>query len=181
MLYLRNTVVDILNEWLDTGEDYRDEVVNIYNALTPPPRGYKLKRDDPFTVACMSAAFKKAGYTNIFPMECSLFHLVPKAISAGIWTTPESYTPGVGDVVIYTKHSDKIVGIVKSITGNTLTVIEGSTDVMLKCDKVKTNSSRIEGYICPKYNYTVDEPVPAVEAEAEVVAPAEEPIELDHN
>lgn len=163
MLYLRNSVVDIFNEWLDKGEEYRNEVVNIYNSLTPPPRGYKLKREDPFSVACISAAFQKAGYTNIFPTECSLFHLMPKAISLGIWKDAADGKPGVGDIVIYTKHDNKVIGVIKSVVGNTLNVIEGSTDVALKCDKVKTNSTRISAYICPRYN--VSAPAPADEPE----------------
>ena len=74
----------------------------------------------------------------------------------------DSYVPKSGDIIFYdwddsnpkseNKNSPDHVGIVESVSGDTITVIEGNCDSAVKRRTIKVNGKYIRGYGVPKYD-----------------------------
>ena len=124
-----------------------------------------------------------AGLSNIILRECGCQKMIELYKAAGRWQENDGYTPSAaGDVVFYdwqdngkgdnTGYSDH-VGIVHSVTGNTIKVVEGNKNNAVEYRNLTVNGRYIRGYGLPDYASmaTVEEPTKSIaEVAKEVVA-----------
>ena len=162
MGYIRGVVVDILRSWIGKKESDNTNrtIIDIYNTISPLPRGYKVKYTDDWCAACVSAAFQKAGYIGIIPAECSCYYMVEGAKKMGIWVENDDFVPKPGDIVMYDWQDDgkgdnrgvpDHVGVVELVDGNNIIVIEGNHSDSVKRRTIAVNGKYIRGFITPKY------------------------------
>lgn len=122
---------------------------------------YKMTTSDAWCATAVSAAFISCGLTSIFPcIECSCNNMITLAQAAGIWKEDDSYTPSVGDVIMYdwqdsgsgdNTGTPDHVGIVYSISGTSIKVIEGNKSDTVGYRSIAVNGKYIRGYIIPDY------------------------------
>lgn len=165
MAYERNVIVNILLGWRGAkqGDSTRKAIIDLYNTLSPRPRGYKLSYTDAWCAGTWSAAAAKAGYTAIMPVECSCYYLIETAKRMGIWQENDAYIPAPADAVLYdwddganyattdNQGAPEHVGTVWKVVGSTIYVIEGNMSNAVGVRELKVNGRYIRGFICPKY------------------------------
>lgn len=122
---------------------------------------YQMTVNDAWCVTGVSAAFIASGLADIFPcVECSCENMINLAKKAGIWVEDDAYVPSTGDVIMYdwddlglgdcTGWADH-VGIVKSVNGSTIRVVECNISNSVGYRTLTVNGRYIRGYIVPKY------------------------------
>ena len=167
--YIRQDVANTINNWLggrEGGYEHK-EILKIYNGYTPLPRGYKLKSNDAWCAATVSAAWIKTGVANICPIECSCIKLIDIAKAKKIWVEDDKYTPNIGDAVLYdwddksnyanydNKNTPDHVGVVTKVDGKNFFVTEGNKSHVVGVRIMKVNGRYIRGFITPDYNKLV--------------------------
>jgi len=129
---------------------------------------YKMTVNDPWCATGTSSAFIATGLSSIFPcVECSCENMINLAKKAGIWVENDAYVPSTGDVILYdwddsgsgdcTGWSDH-VGIVVSVSGSTIKVIECNKSNTVGYRSIAVNGRYIRGFITPKYNSAANTP-----------------------
>jgi len=159
----RNKPVDYLKQYLGIkeGSDGHKAILKVFNDSGLCSR-YKMTTSDPWCATAVSAAFIASGLTKIFPcVECSCGAMITKAKNANIWVENDAYVPNVGDVIMYDwndsgygddTNSPDHVGIVVSVSGKTIKVIEGNKSHTVGYRMINVNGRYIRGYITPKYS-----------------------------
>lgn len=163
---LRQKVCNAMNGWLGAieGDSKHAEILKIYNSQKPLPVGYKMKVNDAWCAATVSAAWLKVGIASYTGTECGCGRFIDVAKSKGIWVESDSYKPKIGDAIIYywndsgngecTSGADHI-GIVTEVNGNSFVVTEGNTGNGSKGvvgkRTMRVNSKYIRGFIAPDY------------------------------
>lgn len=177
---LRNKVVNIAVGWLGRKESNGSHraIIDIYNAHVPRAQGYKVSYTDAWCATFASAAFIKAGLTDIAPTECSCSRMIELYKKIGRWKESDSYVPSPGDLIMYDWNDNGVgdntgtpehVGIVTSVSGSTIKVIEGNMSNAVGYRTMTANGRYIRGYCVPNFvsKATAAEPAPAVK-----IAPA---------
>ena len=161
-------VVKQAKAWLSKKESNgsHKEIIDIYNSHTPLARGYKVKYTDSWCAAFVSAVAIKLGYTDIIPTECGCGKMIDLFKAKGSWQESDSYKPNEGDIIFYDWDDNGVgdnvgssdhVGIVESVSGTTIKVIEGNKNDAVEYRSISVNGKYIRGYGVPKY----DKPAPA--------------------
>lgn len=173
---IRENVVATARAWLGCKESdgSHKPIIDLYNTISPLPRGYKVTYTDPWCAAFVSAVAKKCGYLDIMPPECSCSCMVEGYKALGRWHEDENYTPAPGDVVFYDwndganyattddKGSPGHVGIVETVSGGVITVIEGNYSDSVKRRTVAVNGQYLRGFALPDYASKAEpEPAPS--------------------
>ena len=159
---LREKVVQIAEGWIGLNEKDKSfmEILNIYNGHKPLARGYAVKLKDHWCAATVSAVFIEAGLTDIAPTECSCAKMIDLYKKIGRWKESDSYVPVPGDVIMYDWEDDGVgdntgtpnhVGIVASVSGGMIRVIEGNYSEKVAARNIKVNGKYIRGYCLPDY------------------------------
>lgn len=160
---LREKVISIAISYLGYKESdgSHKEIIDIYNnGAKPLPVGYKVKYDDAWCATYVSAISIKAGLSDIMPLECSCNRMIELYQKLGRFVEDDSYTPMSGDVIFYdwqdsgigdNKGSSDHVGIVTSVNGTTMKVIEGNISNSVGYRTLKINGKYIRGYGVPNY------------------------------
>ena len=123
---------------------------------------YKMTVNDPWCATATSAAYIASGLADIFPcVECSCGNMIELARKAGIWVENDAYVPKTGDTILYdwgdsgkgdcTGWPDH-VGLVASVSGNTIRVIEGNMSNTVGYRNLNVNGRYIRGFITPKFS-----------------------------
>lgn len=123
---------------------------------------YKMTVNDPWCATASSAAFIASGLADIFPcVECSCGNMIELAKKAGIWVENDAYVPKTGDAILYdwgdsgkgdcTGWPDH-VGLVASVNGSTIRVIEGNMSNTVGYRNLAVNGRYIRGFITPKFS-----------------------------
>lgn len=156
-------VLKIMRSWvgLSRANGTHKPIIDIYNSQSSLPRGWKVTYTDAYCNTTVSAAFIKAGNTDIIGgTECGVEQHVAKFIKEGIWNENGSIVPKVGDIIVYnwddsTQPNDgdgDHIGIVEKVDGNTITVIEGNmSGGVVGRRYVPVAWGYIRGYARPKY------------------------------
>ena len=138
-----------------TGNAKHKEIIDIYNSCKPLPRGVKMKESYPWCCATVSSAVIKAGLQDKIPRECSCGKLLNLMKEAGMWVESDSFVPTPGDFLIYDwgdsgKGDDgeghDHIGMVKSVTGKQMIVMEGNKGGAWGTRKVSVNGKYIRGF-----------------------------------
>lgn len=188
---LRQKVVSTAEAWLGTRENTAKhlEMLAIYNAQRPLPRGWKMKVTDFWCAAFVSTVSLQCGLRDIMPTECGCPGMVRLYQELGRWVEDDAYVPSPADVVFYdwqdTGYGDNVgqadhVGIVVGCTDGTMTIIEGNCDNAVKLRRIAVNARYIRGYGVPDFASKADgaepqpEPAPEPTPQPEPEKPAEE-------
>lgn len=137
--------IECANKYIGTveGSVNHHAIIDYYNNnIKPLPRGYKVKYTDAWCATFASVIMKMCGAYNA-PYECSVIQMYKKAKSHGQIIN----NPVAGDFVIYDwKNNGTLdhVGIIESVSGNTLKVVEGNYNHAVKTRQVSKKSSEIE-------------------------------------
>lgn len=155
-------------KWLGMKEGSAEHknLLAIYNAIRPLPRGYAMKETDPWCAAFVSAAAVEAGVGMLLPLECSCGKIIEIAKQMGIWVENDAHRPKVGDWVLYNWQAAKAgddlgspdhVGIVVGSQEGRLLVVEGNYDNAVKLRRVSIDGEKLRGFVCPRYDSLVKE------------------------
>lgn len=156
----RKAIADLALSWVGLNEKDGSfkPIIDIYNKGT---KGYKLKYTDAWCAATVSALAIVLDYTDIIPLECSCARMVKKAQDMGIWVEDDAFVPQMGDIIMYdwqdngkgdNKGNPDHVGIVTSVDGGKITVVEGNKNEAVGIRKINVNGKYIRGYITPRYD-----------------------------
>lgn len=186
---LRQKVVDTASAWLGTqeGSARHADLLNIYNAQRPLPRGTRMLSTWPWCAAFVSTVSLQCGLRDIMPTECGCPSMIRLYQELGRWIEDDAYVPSPADVVFYDWQDSGIgdnvgqsdhVGIVVSCTDGMMTIIEGNCDNAVKLRQIAVNARYIRGFGCPNYASKADgaepKPTPEPTPQPEPEKPAEE-------
>jgi len=159
---LRKKVVSIAQSYLGCKESNGShrKIIDLYNSHKPLARGYVVKYTDAWCSTFASAVAIKAGLTDIIPTECGCEKHIQRFKKLGSWQENDAYVPKPGDYIFYdwndkgtgdcTGSADH-VGIVVSVSGKTIQVIEGNKSNAVGYRKIAVNGRYIRGYGVPNY------------------------------
>lgn len=160
---LRQKVANTINAWLGAteGNAGHKEILKIYNAQNPLPVGYKMKDNDAWCAATVSATWLKVGIAQYITTECGCGRFRDNAKKLGIWVENDAYKPKVGDAIIYYWSDNGVgdcqtgadhIGLITAVNGNSFTVTEGNTDNGVVGKRtMQVNGRYIRGFITPDY------------------------------
>lgn len=154
-------VLNVMRSWIGFSESNGKfkQIIDLYNSVKPLPRGYAVKYTDEWCDTCVSAAGIKAGCSDLIGRECGCEQHVKIFKSLGIWIEDGTITPKPGDIILYNwddatqpndGYSDHI-GYVESVSGRTITVIEGNKNEAVGRRSIPVGWGYIRGYARPKY------------------------------
>lgn len=164
---IRSKVVQIAEKYLECKESdgSHKKIIDLYNSHKPLARSYPVKYTDAWCATFVSAVAIECGYTDIMPTECSCSKMITLYKNLGRWQESDSYIPFLGDVIMYdwddsgsgdNKGSADHVGIVVSVSGNKIKIIEGNYGDAVAYRTIKINGKYIRGYCLPDYASKVD-------------------------
>ena len=167
---LRSNVVSVMKGWLGWSEanGKHKRIIDIYNNHKPLAQGYRVKYSDEWCATAVSAAFIKAGLTDIGFTECSCNRMIALYKAKGLWEERDSYVPKVGDIIMYDWQDNGVgdnvgsadhVGLVAAINGTKLTIIEGNKNEAVSYRSMVVNGKYIRGYCLPDYASKASKPV----------------------
>ena len=171
---LRQKVVDTASAWLGTREysSKHQEMLDIYNAQRPLPRGTRMLSSWPWCAAFVSTVSLQCGLRDIMPTECGCPPMIRLYQELGRWIEDDAYVPSPGDVIFYdwqdsgsgdnTGWPDH-VGIVEAVSGSTITVIEGNKSDSVSRRTLQVGGKYIRGYGVPKYAESPEDSKPTPE------------------
>lgn len=159
---LREKIVSIAVGWLGCKESdgTHKKIIDVYNSHKPLARGYAVKYTDAWCSTYASAVAIKAGLTDIIPTECGCEKHTELFKKMGAWVEDDSYTPKAGDYIFYdwqdsgvgdTKGYADHIGIVVSVSGTSMKIIEGNISNAVGYRNIKVNAKYIRGYGVPNY------------------------------
>lgn len=158
----RERVVEQARAWLGRKESdgsFR-EIIDIYNAHKPLPRGYAVKYTDAWCATFVSAVAIRCGVTKIIPPECGCGQMLILFKILGELVEDDAYRPKPGDVIFYDWQDSGVgddtgwpdhVGIVEKVEGDIITVIEGNKNDAVGRRVLQVNGRYIRAYGVPKY------------------------------
>lgn len=162
--YSRDAAVELINSWvgLEVADGSYKSILDIYNSQKTLPRGVKMKPGMPWCATTVSAVGIKLKYDAIFPIECSCYRMIAKAIKMGIWKENDSYVPKPGDFCLYdwddngkgdNKGTPDHVGMVTYVNKKAgyFVVTEGNNSRSVKKRTISINGRYIRGFVVPKY------------------------------
>lgn len=158
----RQKVISVAVSWYGRKEadGSHRPIIDLYNSHRPLARGYKVKYTDAWCATLASAAAIAAGYTDIIPTECGCGQMIAAFKAMDRWVENDAYIPSPGDYIFYdwddTGTGDctgwpEHVGIVISVFGDVIKVIEGNKDDAVGYREIKVNGRYIRGYGVPNY------------------------------
>ena len=159
---LRAKVVETAKGYLGCKESdgSHKQIIDLYNSHTPLARGVKVSYNSAWCAAYVSAIAIACGLTEIMPTECSCGRMIELYQKIGRWEENDAYVPQPGDIVMYDwddtgsgddKGWPEHVGIVTSVSGNAMTVIEGNKSNAVGYRNMTVNGKYIRGYCLPDY------------------------------
>lgn len=158
----RQKVVSIAVGWYGCKEadGSHKVIIDKYNSHKPLARNYKVKYTDAWCATFGSAVAIVAGYTDIIPTECGCGQMIQGFQRLNRWVENDAYVPSPGDYVFYDWDDNGIgdctgwpehVGIVVSVSGSTIRVIEGNKGNAVGYRNLTVNGRYIRGYGIPDY------------------------------
>lgn len=159
---IREQVVATAEAWLGakTGSAQHKEILKLYNAQRPLPRGTRMQEGWAWCAVFVSAVALKLGYRDIMPTEMSCHQMILLYRQIGRWIENDAYVPSPGDVIFYDWQDNGVgdntgtpdhVGIVTSCDGKTIRVIEGNVSNRVGTRVLEVNGRYIRGFGTPDF------------------------------
>ena len=135
------------------------KIVDGYNSQGKLPRGYRLRYNDAWCAAFVSFIGIILGIDHVILPEVGCGPMIELYKKAGRWMEDDDYVPRPGDLVLYDwdAKSGKCtgapdhVGMVESVKGKTITVIEGNYDNQVKRRTICVEYIKTRGFCLPDY------------------------------
>jgi len=148
----REKIIEVATACIGTkeGTDRHQTIIDIYNGYPKRIRPYKIRLTDPWCAAFVSAVFIAAGLPDAIPIDCSCFYIKNYAAARGQLRDPGRYVPKPGDLILYRWQGKEVVnhvGIVSSVNGSALEVIEGNYKNEVGVRKIKLSYKYIDSYV----------------------------------
>ena len=163
---LRSKVVATARSYIGCKESNgsHKKIIDLYNSHKPLARGYAVKYTDEWCATFVSAVAVECGLTDIMPTECSCSKMIDLYKKMGCFVEADSYVPSPSDIIMYdwqdngagdnTGNPDH-VGIVVSVNGTDMTIIEGNKSEAVAYRSMSVNGRYIRGYCLPAYSKKV--------------------------
>lgn len=166
-MYVRTVgqILEEAREWADAGcvegGSVHNTLLAIYNGHKPLARNYKVKLNDHWCATFISVLFINQSCEQIIGgTECSCGKMIEKMQKAGIWIEDDKILPKPGDIIFYDWDAKdgwpEHVGIVESVKGKVITVIEGNYQNKVGRRVINQGWNMIRGYGRPKYVPSLD-------------------------
>ena len=103
---LRQKVVDTASSWLGTqeGSARHADLLDIYNAQRPLPRGTRMLSSWPWCAAFVSTVSLQCDLRDIMPTECGCPPMIRLYQDLGRWVEDDAHVPSPGDVIFYDRN-----------------------------------------------------------------------------
>lgn len=153
---LRAKVCAQARQWLEVEEadgSFRT-IIDIYNAIRPLPRGYKMTYSDAWCAAFVSAVGAACGLSDVILPECACDPMRALYKTRGRWRPGGTYPAQPGDLIFYDWGNDGSsdhVGIVIDAGSAWYTVIEGNYSDAVRKRQVQHGYEHIIGFAVPDY------------------------------
>ena len=159
---LRAEIVNQAKSWVGRKESDGTHrvIIDVYNSIYPLPRGYRMTYTDPWCATFVSACAQVWGLTGIIFPECGCIPMINLYKQHGRWMEDDAYVPHPGDVIFYDWQDSGVgdnvgasdhVGLVASVDGNVINIIEGNCGNMVQYTARQVDSRYIRGYGLPDY------------------------------
>ena len=153
----RDYILNVARACIGTQEntDRHKTIVDIYNQYPNKSRQYKLSMHDPWCAAFVSAVFIAAGAPAMIPIECSCWMMKQAGENRGMLRDKDRYIPKPGDIIFYRwsgKKQTSHVGLVESIKGSSLKVIEGNFNDKVGVRQIRLSYPYIDSYLEVEYD-----------------------------
>ena len=135
-------------------------IIDLYNRIRPLPRGYKMRYDDPWCAAFVSAVGAACDLTDTILPECGCEPMIALYQAAGRWEEADDAAPRPGDLIFYDWEDSGAgdcvgaadhVGLVTENDDDLLTVIEGNLSDAVGSRKIYAGARFVRGYARPDY------------------------------
>ena len=142
------------------GTTAHKNLIDTYNSISPLPVGYKVTYTDSWCDVFVSVIFRNLGLLDLIGGgECGVERHIQIFKNLGIWIEDGMITPKVGDIITYNwdqsaQPNDGFadhIGIVETVSGKTITIIEGNVDSQVGRTTTQVGNGYIRGYARPKY------------------------------
>ena len=161
---MTTTVANILSEakkhiGVVGGSTKHKAIIDKYNSVKPLPVGYKVSYADNWCDAFITFLAIQTSATDIIGRECGVQRHIDIFKAKGIWNEDGKITPKAGDIITFNwdegvqpnnGFADHI-GIVESVSGGTITTVEGNSGNMVRRNTYKVGHGNIRGFARPKY------------------------------
>lgn len=159
---LRANVVAQARSWLGCKESNgsHKKIIDLYNSHKPLARGYPVKYTDAWCSTFASAVAIACGLTDIIPTECGCEKHIQLFKKLGSWEENDAYVPKPADYIFYDWDDNGVgectgaadhIGVVETVNGNSMTIIEGNMSNAVGRRNLKVNARYIRGYGVPNY------------------------------
>lgn len=162
---IRQRVVEEAQKYLGVveGTIEHKKIVDIYNSQRKLPIGYQLPYDKPWCAAFMTFIGIQLGISDIILPECSCTRMIELYKAIGRWEERDDYVPQPGDLVMYNwdgksgenTGSPDHVGMVVSVNGKTIRVIEGNYQNKVQYREICVEYIKTRGFCLPDYTSLV--------------------------
>ena len=144
------------------GDSKHKKIIDTFNTVQPDgwPMNYIAAWCATFVSAIAILLFGKDKAKTYFPLSANCYNIIKRAKDKGIWVESDSYVPSPGDWIIYDWDDNGVgedvtgydhVGIVKSVSGGKITVIEGNRNDKCAYRTINVNGRYIRGFVHPNY------------------------------
>ena len=159
----RQFFIETAKSYLGCSESDRSHkpIIDLYNSISPLPRGYRMSYSDPWCAAFPSAVAAKCGLLDVVLPECGCDPMIDLYKAREQWVEADDYIPAVGDLVMYNwqaspsavddQGSADHVGIITAATRTELTVLEGNISDSVGYREIPVNYQFIRGFCCPAF------------------------------
>lgn len=144
------------------GDSRHKKIIDTFNTVQPDgwPMNYTAAWCAAFVSSIAILQFGKEKAKTLFPLSANCANIIKGAKSRGIWVENDAYVPSPGDWIIYDWDDKGIgedttgydhVGMIKSVSGGKMTVIEGNRNDKCAYRTIEVNGRYIRGFVHPKY------------------------------
>ena len=172
---LRARVCRQAEQWLGCRESDGSHraIIDLYNRIRPLPRGYKMRYDDPWCAAFVSAVGAACDLTAVLLPECGCEPMIALYRAAGRWEEADEAVPRPGDLIFYDwqdagagdcRGEADHVGLITAVEGDLLTVVEGNLSDAVGERRLYAGARFIRGFARPDYASAADCPSPSAPA-----------------
>ncbi len=164
----RSRIIEQAQSWIGCMESdgSHKQIIDLYNSHKPLAENYTVRYTDSWCAAFVSACSIACGYTDIIPTECGVMRMIELYRKMGRWVGKNDYVPFPGDLVFYNwegylpesecgGHYNH-VGIVETVNGSAITVIEGNKSHSVSRRSVSVGEGFIRGFGVPAYDDVMD-------------------------
>lgn len=170
-------LIDQARSWIGCNEKDGSfkKIIDTYNSHKPYARGFKMDYKTAWCDCFVSACAIACNAVDLIGTEVGCERHVDIFKQKGIWIEDESITPKAGDIVLYdwqdsgagdNKGWSDHIGIVESVSGSMITVIEGNNSDAVRRRTIGVNSRYLRGYARPKYTASSTPTQPTIEKKA---------------